>query len=180
MEQHDIKKETVLDGQTSPRVLLVGCGKAKHACQCPAEELYRGCIFQDRRTYAKGTGFPWFILSAKWYVIEPTREIEPYDQQLKDWSPEARLTWGNLVWGELMENLLPARGIKTEDKIIFEVHAGAMYADYVERAFEFEIIHGLVEINHITKGMGNGKTRQFYRKLISEQRRTKSLATNLQ
>lgn len=69
------------------RLLIVGCGAAKHAIAQPAKSLYVGPLFTSARRYAEqeievGHVLAWRILSAKYGLIAPEQVIEPYNVRL--------------------------------------------------------------------------------------------------
>ena len=64
-------------------MVLVQCGAAKRAKPSRAEDLYTGGLFKAARACARRIGDSWFILSAKYGLLAPTRIIAPYDQKLK-------------------------------------------------------------------------------------------------
>ena len=57
------------------KVLLLGCVKQKQQGVYPARDLYRSPLWRARRSYAEGTGAPWFILSALHGLLEPEEPI---------------------------------------------------------------------------------------------------------
>ena len=81
---------TALDPIT---VCLVGCGKSKLDRPAPARELYTGNLFRAARAYAERCD-EWRVVSALYGLVDPEREIEPYDYRLA--SKDAQ-QWGQLV-----------------------------------------------------------------------------------
>lgn len=66
----------------SSALIIIGCGKDKLDRRAPAQDLYTGQLFQARRAYAEAQGHPWMIISAKYGLLLPTEEIDPYDLSL--------------------------------------------------------------------------------------------------
>jgi len=63
------------------RLVLMPCCDTKGDAKAPAMELYKGVFFQTLKSNQKSGAEPNIvILSAKHGFIEPTKEIEPYDQ----------------------------------------------------------------------------------------------------
>jgi hypothetical protein len=63
------------------RLVLMPCCDTKGDAKAPALELYKGVFFQTLKRNQKSGAEPNIvILSAKHGFIEPTKEIEPYDQ----------------------------------------------------------------------------------------------------
>lgn len=63
---------------------LVGCGAAKNEGTHPAKDLYSSTYFKKKREFAEELTDEWYILSAKYGVIDPEREIEDYDMTIED------------------------------------------------------------------------------------------------
>jgi hypothetical protein len=70
-------------------ITLVACGSKKLQQPAPARDLYIGGIFAMRRRYAERLGRPWFILFAKYGLVDPSQILEPYDQTIRDMTPRA-------------------------------------------------------------------------------------------
>lgn len=102
------------------RVLLVGCSRTKAPSAAPAGELFRGPLFGRARECAVRSGDPWFVLSAKFGLLEPGELVTPYDVYLADRPPSYRAAWGAWVVAQLAE-LVPLAGLTVE------VHAGEAY-----------------------------------------------------
>lgn len=65
----------------SRRVTLIQCTKSKREEQAKARDLYdESDYFVKMREYAKARGVTWGILSAKYGLVYPDREIKPYDE----------------------------------------------------------------------------------------------------
>jgi hypothetical protein len=63
---------------------LVGCGSAKKDGTHPAKDLYDSTYFEKKRDFAEKLADEWYIISAKYGVIDPEREIEDYDVSIED------------------------------------------------------------------------------------------------
>lgn len=103
------------------RMVLVGCVASKAGEAMPAKDLYVSALWHKRRSYAEGTGMPWFILSAKYGLLHPDRVIEPYDVSLADAAAAESRAWAQSVAPKLVE-LCSALGVTS-----IEVHAGQAY-----------------------------------------------------
>jgi hypothetical protein len=117
---------------SDPDIVLIGCVKLKHKGRYSARDLYTSNLFRGRRSRAESTGKPWYILSAKYGLVEPDREIEWYDASLKKFSAAERRTWSKEVLVSLI-NKHPKLS-----KLKVEIHAGAEYRN-------FGLVEGLVE-----------------------------------
>jgi len=70
------------DSTAGERIALVGCGSAKRDEPHPAKHLYSSGYFTLKRRYAEQYCDDWQILSAKHGLVDPDREIAPYDASL--------------------------------------------------------------------------------------------------
>jgi len=104
----------------------------------------------------------WFVLSARHGLVDPDRELAPYERTLKDASHAERREWSQRVVGELRRAVGDLRGVE------FEIHAGREYADFgLEsglRAAGATVIRparglGLGEQLALYRGTGNGMQR---------------------
>ena len=74
---------------------MVGCGQQKQETDAPvpAEDLYTSSYFGCKRRYAEAISYPaddapdgtpgWTILSAKYDLLYPSLEVEPYDETIE-------------------------------------------------------------------------------------------------
>jgi hypothetical protein len=106
--------------QPSRRVVLVGCSRTKQPGAAPAGELFEGALFRRARDHAIRSGDAWFVLSAKFGLLDPAEVVEPYDVYLGDRAPSYRAAWGEWVVAQLAERI-PLAGLGVE------VHAGDAY-----------------------------------------------------
>ena len=77
-------------------IFLASCVKMKAGFPLPAEELYVSDWFKKARAYILSRMAPqdrWYILSAKYGLVEPGRTIKPYNQTLKDMQKLDRRAW---------------------------------------------------------------------------------------
>ena len=61
---------------------LVSCVKTKLSDPAPARELYVSPWFCKARAVVEAERWPWFILSAKYGLVDPDAVIEPYEKTL--------------------------------------------------------------------------------------------------
>ena len=64
-------------------VCLVACVKAKRKEASRAEDLYISQLFRKCRRVAEGKYGVWYILSAEYGLLEPSRVVEPYEKTLR-------------------------------------------------------------------------------------------------
>lgn len=74
-------------------LVLVACSQTKAGHTTAAEHLYTSQLFKASARWAKANGDDWLILSAKHGLVEPTQELEPYDQRLTG-DKHAKRAWG--------------------------------------------------------------------------------------
>lgn len=122
------RSETPEPGTTQPTAakadaLLVGCVRTKGSAATSAADLFISALFERRRRYAIRSELPWYILSAKFGLLDPEDVIGPYDVYLADQSPGYKKAWGEFVIAQLAEWSPTLRGLTVE------VHAGAAYVD---------------------------------------------------
>jgi hypothetical protein len=119
------------------RVGLVGCSSQKALGAAPAKDLYGSALFRAARAYVERTCSRWYILSAKYGVLEPGRVIAPYDMKMQR---SGAAKWGRLV-GEQLDAQIP----ELDAELI--VLAGERYVDpinIVDREFYWsEPLRGL-------------------------------------
>lgn len=63
-------------------VYIVGCGASKLDREAPARELYTGSLFVAARRHVEALDATWLVLSAKYGIVEPFQELQPYEQKL--------------------------------------------------------------------------------------------------
>lgn len=105
---------------TTQRIVLVGCSSSKAASARPAAELFTGATFAKARAHALATGCHWYVLSAKWGLLDPDELVAPYDVYLADRPAQYRTAWGAWVVAQLADRQ-DLRGA------VVEVHAGDEY-----------------------------------------------------
>jgi len=80
------------------KVCLVACVRTKLPKRAPARELYTSDLFVKAREYATSRFDDWYILSAKYGLLEPGKVISPYECTLNKMPKKARLDWGDRVY----------------------------------------------------------------------------------
>lgn len=73
--------------------MLVGCSASKREGRHPAGELYTGEVFRLASALAMASRPAvqrWFVLSARWGLLPPSRPTDAYDAQLRRASDRAR------------------------------------------------------------------------------------------
>lgn len=117
------------DAGLGVRIGLVGCGSQKAVAPAKAKDLYRSPLFRAARAYAEATCSRWYILSAKFGLLDPERVVAPYEARLQ--RPQAR------AWGQRVGAALAAA--EPDPNATFVCLAGAAYADAIEMPAEREL-----------------------------------------
>jgi len=98
--------------------------KGKRNGTHPAKDLYISPLFRKRRAYAERTGSAWFILSAKYGLLNPNEPVPSYDVTLKSMSAAQRREWSAWVVRQIVET-----GMDLANTTV-EIHAGKDYRDF--------------------------------------------------
>lgn len=104
---------------------LVSCTKTKRDEAAPPGDLYdRSTLLSKAREYAETHHDSWFVLSAKYGLLEPVGDsIEPYDHTLTTARVAERRQWADDVYAQLQDADL----IQEDVTLVFP--AGRAYAD---------------------------------------------------
>lgn len=101
------REDSTPSGPLVRRAALVGCGDAKHDGLLPAREKYRSTYFGLKRDFAETLCARWWILSAKFGLLDPDRVIDDYDVAITDddvdtaqWVEDVRTALSNVEWPE--------------------------------------------------------------------------------
>jgi len=78
-------------------VYLVACAKTKQTRASSAQDMYISPLFTKARHLARLRADRWYILSAKYGLLDPSRLIEPYEETLKRMSGQGQRDWADRV-----------------------------------------------------------------------------------
>lgn len=106
----------------------MSCVAKKRTYAAPARDLYTSALFQKARAYAERTADAWFVLSAKYGLVNPDTVIEPYDVTLNEMDVGERRVWVARVQQQL--ELVT----RTGDAIV--MLAGARYREGLTAALQ--------------------------------------------
>ena len=111
---------------TQPRhtIALVSCVAQKLDRPARARDLYISTLFRSLRRYAEAHADAWFILSAKYGLVDPNEVIEPYELTFNTMGTQARRAWAARVREALTPKLPPGCAV-----ILL---AGQRYREYIE------------------------------------------------
>jgi hypothetical protein len=130
------------------KVALVSCSKKKKGYACKAKEIYsESTLFNKTASYVARKYFSWFIISAKYGLLNPEEVIEPYDVTLYNMSKDEIIDWSKKVADSLV-----CLGI---DKV--DIYAGSLYRKYLIRFLD----ENNIKYNVPMQGLGIGKQLQF-------------------
>ncbi len=90
---------------------LVACVKTKQSRPAPARDLYISNWFVKARTCVERSGQSWYILSAKYGLVEPNELIEPYEKTLKKMRADDRRAWARGVIEALEPRLIDVKSV---------------------------------------------------------------------
>lgn len=128
---------------------LLSCVSKKRKAAVVAKDLYISPLFNKSRRYVEQLCDSWFILSAKYGLVDPEDVIAPYEETLNKKSQPERKKWAEKVWGRLQKRLKP------NDTVT--ILAGEKY-----RANLLPYLEGLgCQINIPMKGLGIGRQLQW-------------------
>lgn len=128
----------------SADLCLVSCVSVKRADSAQAKDLYISPWFCKARACVEALGCPWYILSAKYGLVDPKTAIEPYEKTLKTMRAGERREWARGVL-ETLDPILP--GVKS-----VTILAGKAYREHLEP----EMRRRGIIVNVPMDGMGIG------------------------
>ncbi|HOW14045.1 DUF6884 domain-containing protein [Methanosarcina sp.] len=142
------------------KVVIISCGKLKlQSSECFAKDAYIGKSFLLKRKYAEISKNPFFILSAKYGLIRPEQVIDPnYNKTITS----------KKDCFEMAENIKKQIPYYFEFSIADEILflGPELYFKALEYAIQEK--EGL-KIQHLTKGLNQGKSQQLIKELISKE-----------
>lgn len=106
VEGQELSKEGVITHAMqlpAPRgtIVLVACTKQKRERAAPACDLYISEWFTRARAYAENFGDRWYILSARYGLLDPETIAAPYDLTIATMAPWQRAEWGSATAAQL-------------------------------------------------------------------------------
>jgi hypothetical protein len=137
---------------------FVSCTKSKCEQAVPPADLYmESAFFRKAREYAEANHDSWYILSAKYHLLDPVGPaIEPYDETLSGASVDKKREWSQIIYEELQ-----GKGLLTEgNRLVF--HAGRDYYDGLLPLLD----EASIQIETPTDGLQFGETLAWYNERI--------------
>ncbi len=147
---------TLVRGHIEMKIAFVSCTKLKEDYPCPAKRMYqKSHLFRKAIAYIEQCSYDdWFILSAKYGLLEKEELIAPYDVTLNDMKISERKRWAYFVLKQIDELNLNIQQI--------DFYAGKKYREFLLPALEEKGICCHVPL----KGKSIGQQQQFYSKHI--------------
>ena len=127
------------------RIYLVSCVSKKSSTPLEAKDFYSSPWFRKARAYVEERGCQWFILSAKYRLVDPAMVISDYDQTLSKMRVGERRGWAKEVLRQLEPHL---DGVHS---VVFL--AGEYYRQHLEPALR----QMGIEVSVPMKGLPIGK-----------------------
>lgn len=132
---------------------LISCTKSKQDYTCKASEMYQPSdLFRKAYSYATKNYDFVAILSAKYGLLFPDDEIEPYDLTLNNMKSQQRKEWAEKVFSQMRNRL------KLDDYKVF-FHAGKKYREHLILKLMKVGIRSEIPL----KGLGIGKQKAWYK-----------------
>ena len=125
-------------------IALVSCVASKRPGKCAARDLYASAWFKKVRQHVDTAGLSWYVLSAKYGLLHPDQQIDPYEMTLNNMSIRERQAWAQSVMRQIGEQL-PGR-----DK--FVLFAGLRYREFLQPLLESEGAKIRVPMAGLTQG----------------------------
>lgn len=125
-------------------VILVSCVATKLDHPAAAKDLYISPWFQGARAYAQRHGTKWYILSAKYGLIEPDQVIVPYNETLNSMSALQRRAWALNV-----ESQISSKHFSGGRVIVL---AGAKYREHLIGALNLRFQHVEIPMEGLSIG----------------------------
>jgi hypothetical protein len=145
------------------QIFLVSCASKKKKRAAAAKDLYDSALFAKSREFVEQRCDAWFILSAKYGLVEPTDVIIPYNETLNQKSKTEREEWSDRVWSVLRQRLGP------DDHVT--ILAGERYR---EKLVPLLVEHGCrVEVP--MQGLSIGRQLQWLSRQLAQSRRDRDV-----
>ena len=84
---------------------LVSCVKAKRTSAARAKDLYTSPFFRALRAYAEAHADTWYVLSAKYGLLDSEQVVDPYELTLNTMPKRQRVAWAERVQDQLLKVL---------------------------------------------------------------------------
>ena len=124
---------------------MVSCVSVKQLGIHKAKDLYISEWFKKVRSYVENNNYDkWYILSAKYYLVNPEQELPYYEMYLPKQSKEYKQQWGIKVSEQLV--------FSNEEQAEIDIFAGMEYRKYLAPLLKARGFN----VNVPMKGLGIG------------------------
>jgi len=142
---------------------LISCVGKKRPTATKAKDLYYSPLFAKSREFVEQSCDSWFILSARYGLVDPTEVIEPYEETLNTKSRRERAEWSARVWDVLRQRLSPS------DRVT--ILAGERYReDLLPRIREYGC-----QVDVPMQGLGIGRQLQWLSRQLEQPNRERDV-----
>lgn len=149
------------------KIALVACAKQKLPVSARARDLYTSDLFTKSRDLVEASGYDtWYILSAKWGMLDPKCWVGPYDESLQAMTAQERALWGRRVCGHMSQTLSENFGAAHT----VDIYAGELYRQDLVPWLQYH--H--VTVNIPMAGLGIGEQKAWLKSKISEFQKSKT------
>ena len=136
-----------MTGFRNGTIFLVSCASEKLRGPEKAKDIYMpSALFRKSRAYVESTGKPWFILSAKYGLLDIEKRIYRYNKTLNNMPKEKRREWAQKVLKDLIPHLEKER-IKS-----VVILAGSRYREFLEPKLRDRGFHVYVPMGNLGIG----------------------------
>lgn len=140
------------------RVGLLACVKNKRHTEAKAKDLYVSHYFNKGRSYVERCYDRWYILSAKYYLLNPEELIQSYEKTLKKMPIEERREWSKKVFNQISSEFPNPRSCS----LFF--HTGKEYREFLIPLLRTSGY----KCNVPLEGLSIGKQMQLYDRLSGQ------------
>jgi cytoplasmic iron level regulating protein YaaA (DUF328/UPF0246 family) len=137
------------------KIALLSCTQRKQTYPCMAQDMYvPSQLFRKAKEYVlKNEYDAWFILSAKYGLLQPNTLIEPYNVSIMDLKKDEIVKWSERITKQLLE--YPVTQV--------DVFAGSKYRQYLLPLLEKCNIVFRVPL----KGLGIGQQLKYFKEFAN-------------
>lgn len=145
------------------KIVLIACCSTKLDREAPARDLYQSQLFRKSLRWAEGQPgvFAIHVLSALHGVVNLDQDVAPYDHTLNTVDMAGRLSWADLVDGQLRDRgyrLMGDEDAAAADRFVFL--AGSNY--------RFPLSKRMANVDVPMKHLGIGEQLRYLTKAITE------------
>lgn len=153
---HTVNPKCQLCKSKPSTLALVSCGKTKLDRTAEAQDLYTGDLFKKARANAERNHDEWAILSALYYMVNPSDYLGPYECTLIGQPKSVIMGWSAYVFAQIKDKY-------TTNTEIF-IYAGAEYRKFLVPMLE----NAGYTVKVPLQGLGIGQQLAWYKQKAAE------------